>query len=123
MRDHHRRLLTFQLAHIDFLDEQIEALGAEIMRVLTELGTEVPPCPPTDEAQVPGEQGGTVALEALDTPLQFAHAVTLLDSMPGVDQRGAELSVAEWGTDMRRFDTASHLSAWSGVASGHDESA
>jgi transposase len=33
MRDHHRRLLTFQLAHIDFLDEQIEALGAEIMRV------------------------------------------------------------------------------------------
>jgi transposase len=123
MRDHHRRLLTFQLAHIDFLDEQIEALGAEIMRVLTELGTEVPPCPPTDEAQVPGEQGGPAAPDAPDTPLPFAHAVTVLDSIPGVDQRGAELLVAEWGTDMRRFGTASRLSAWSGVAPGNDESA
>jgi transposase len=122
MRDH-RRLLTFQLAHIDFLDGQIEALGAEIMRVLTELGTEVSPRLPTDEAQVPGEQGGTVALHAPDTPLLFAHAVTVLDSIPGVDQRGAELLVAEWGTDMRRFGTASRLSAWSGVAPGNDESA
>jgi len=26
VRDHHRRLLTIQLAHLDFLDEQIEAL-------------------------------------------------------------------------------------------------
>jgi transposase len=123
MRDHHRRLLTFQLTHIDFLDEQLEALGAEIMRVLTELGTAVPPRLPTDEAQVPGEQGGTVALDAPDTPLPFAHAVTVLDSIPGVDQRGAELLVAEWGTDMRRFGTASRLSAWSGVAPGNDESA
>jgi hypothetical protein len=24
MRDHHRRLLALQLAHIDFLDEQID---------------------------------------------------------------------------------------------------
>jgi transposase len=122
MRDHHRRLLTFQLAHIDFLDEQIEALGTEIMRVLTELGMEVPPRPPTDEPQVSGEQGGTGALDAPDTPLPFAHAVTLLDSIPGVDERGAELLVAEWGTDMRRFGTASRLSAWSGVAPGNDES-
>jgi transposase len=123
MRDHHRRLLTFQLAHIDFLDEQIEALGTEIMRVLTELGAGVLPRPPTDEAQVPGEQGGAVALDAPDSPLLFAHAVTVLDSIPGVDQRGAELLVAEWGTDMSRFGTASRLSAWSGVAPGNDESA
>jgi transposase len=123
MRDHHRRLLTFQLAHIDFLDEQTEALGTEIMRVLTELGTEAPPRSPTDEAQVSGEQGGTVALDAPDTPLPFAHTVTLLDSIPGVDERGAELLVGEWGTDMRRFGTASRLSAWSGVAPGNDESA
>jgi transposase len=31
--------------------------------------------------------------------------------------------VAEWGTDMRRFGTASRLSAWSGVVPGNDESA
>ena len=29
VRDHHRRMLAIQLAHIDFLDEQIEALSCE----------------------------------------------------------------------------------------------
>jgi hypothetical protein len=36
---------------------------------------------------------------------------------------GRKLWVAESGTDMRRFGTASRLSAWTGVAPGHDESA
>ncbi|HSF29357.1 MAG TPA: IS110 family transposase, partial [Candidatus Tectomicrobia bacterium] len=30
VRDHHRQLLAMQLAHIDFLDEQIEALNGAI---------------------------------------------------------------------------------------------
>ena len=36
---------------------------------------------------------------------------------------GAERLVAEWGTDMTRFGTAARLTAWTGVAPGHDESA
>jgi transposase len=47
----------------------------------------------------------------------------VLDTIPGVDQRGAELLVAAWGTDMGRFGTAARLAAWTGVAPGHDESA
>jgi transposase len=47
----------------------------------------------------------------------------VLDTIPGVDQRGAELLVAEWGIDMGRFETAARLAAWSGVAPGNDESA
>jgi transposase len=43
--------------------------------------------------------------------------------MPGVDRRGAEVLVAEWGPDMGRFGTAGRLAAWTGVAPGHDESA
>ncbi|HEX9597176.1 MAG TPA: transposase [Anaerolineales bacterium] len=43
--------------------------------------------------------------------------------MPGVDHRGAELLVAEWGTDMACFGTAERLAAWSGVAPGNDERA
>jgi transposase len=31
--------------------------------------------------------------------------------------------VAEWGTDMARFDTAARLAAWTGVAPSNDESA
>src|SRR2546429_7750847 len=33
VHDHHRQLLAMQLAHIDFLDEQIEALNAAIERL------------------------------------------------------------------------------------------
>ena len=51
------------------------------------------------------------------------NAVTVLDTSPGVDQRGAERLVAAWGTDMQRLGTASRLSAWTGVAPGNDESA
>jgi transposase len=55
--------------------------------------------------------------------MTFARAVTLLDTIPGVSQRGGELLVAEWGIDMGRFGTAARLAAWSGVAPGNDERA
>jgi transposase len=123
MRDHHRRLLTLQLAHIDFLDEQIDALSVEIMCSLTALEPSGAVTPPSAGAEPVGQATGTVAPREADSPLSFAQAVTVLDTIPGVDQRGAELLVAEWGTDMSRFGTASRLSAWTGVAPGNDESA
>jgi len=46
-----------------------------------------------------------------------------LDTIPGSDQRGAEVIVAEIGIDMSRFETAPRLAAWAGVAPGKDESA
>ena len=55
--------------------------------------------------------------------MTFAQAITILDSIPGVDRRGAELLVAEWGIEMARFGTAGRLAAWTGVAPGNDESA
>jgi transposase len=118
VRDHHRRLLTIQLAHLDFLDEQIDALTGEITRVLAELSGGEPPGARHD-ASPPAGQPST----APQAPLTFARAVSVLDTIPGVDHRGAELLVAEWGTDMARFGTAARLSAWSGVAPGNDESA
>jgi transposase len=116
---HHRRLLAMQLAHIDFLEEQIEALSAEITRCLTDLSTTEPPEAP--DGSVGAVVGG--AERPPGTPISFSQAVIILDSMPGVDRRGAEVLVAEWGTDMARFGTASRLAAWTGVAPGNDESA
>ena len=122
-RDHHRRLLTRQLAHSDFLDEPIDALSVEIMRSLTALELGGAATPPSAGVDAVGEAGGAADPEGADSLLSFAQAVTVLDIIPGVDQRGAELLVAEWGTDMSRFGTASRLSAWTGVAPGNDESA
>src|SRR5215475_12560157 len=45
VRDHHRRLVALQLAHIDFLEEQLDALSADIARLLTELSA-TPLTPP-----------------------------------------------------------------------------
>jgi transposase len=123
MRDHHRRLLTLQLSHIDFLDEQIDALSAEIMRDLSELEADVLRPPPANLARATGEVGREGNQDAPGSPMSFSQAIAVLETIPGVDQRSAELLVAEWGTDMRRFGTASRLSAWTGVAPGNDERA
>jgi transposase len=122
VRDHHRRLLAMQVAHIDFLDEQLEALSADITRLLTDLSAD--PTPPSSAATGgAGEVGSPSELTGPNAPLTYAQAVTVLDTIPGVDQRGGELLVAEWGIDMARFGTAARLAAWSGVAPGNDESA
>lgn len=53
----------------------------------------------------------------------FEETVELLDTIPGVAQRIAEVIVSEIGSDMSRFPTADHLAAWAGVAPGNNESA
>ena len=51
------------------------------------------------------------------------EAITLLDTIPGVSQRTAEILLAEIGTDMSRFPSAKHLASWAGMCPGHHESA
>src|SRR5262245_8192865 len=123
VRDHHRRLLSIQLAHLDFLDEQIAAWSDEMARVLTGLSRWVPLAPLANAADPAHPAAPLPRPTASQGPLTFARAVSVLDTMPGVDHRGAELLVAEWGTDLARFGTAERLAAWSGVAPGNDESA
>src|SRR4029450_1727988 len=53
----------------------------------------------------------------------FAEQVALLDTIPGIDQRAAEVIVAEIGPDMGQFPTAAHLASWAGVCPGNNESA
>jgi transposase len=53
----------------------------------------------------------------------FAEQVALLDTIPGVDQRAAEVILAEIGPDMGQFPTAAHLASWAGVCPGNNESA
>jgi transposase len=55
--------------------------------------------------------------------MTLARAVTVLDTIPGVDRRGGEWLVAEWGIGMARFGIAAHLAVWSGVAPTNDASA
>ncbi len=52
-----------------------------------------------------------------------ADAIALLDTIPGVSQRMAEVIVAEIGTDLTRFPSAKHLASWAGLCPGNYESA
>jgi transposase len=85
----HALIVSAILAHLDFLDEQIQLLSDEI------------------EAQL----------------APFVGAVELLCTIPGVQQRTAEVIVAEIGTDMSRFPSDRHLASWAGQCPGNDRSA
>jgi|SRR5205809_1309098 len=54
--------------------------------------------------------------------LPFQKEIEILDSIPGVSQRTAEVLLAEIGTDMTRFPTHRHLASWAGMCPGNKES-
>lgn len=112
VRPHHRFMLAQHLAHIDFLDEQIE-------RVSDEIGQRVEAMSRSSESEdnnPPDERPDG------HEPLTWVKSVELLDSAPGVDKRAAEIILAEMGIDMSQFETADHLTAWAGLAPGNNQS-
>jgi transposase len=50
------------------------------------------------------------------------EAVELLQTIPGVARRTAEVLVAEMGTDLSHFPSAEHLASWAGMCPGNAES-
>ena len=60
-------------------------------------------------------------VEAMMVP--FRAARELLTTIPGIQQRTAEIMLAEIGVDMTRFATPGHLASWAGVWPGNNESA
>lgn len=46
-----------------------------------------------------------------------------LDEIPGVNERVAQVMIAELGTDMSRFGAAPRMVSWAGMCPGHNESA
>jgi transposase len=118
VESHHCFLLAKQLAHIDFLGEQIADISVEIARRLEAMSQ--PPHPPT-------QHSGDDAIETPNSdaelpPLTWSEAVELLDTIPGVDRKVAEVILAEMGLDMSQFPTANHLASWAGLAPGNHQS-
>ena len=63
----------------------------------------------------------SIEIERVIAP--FSEEVKLLDTIPGVDRRTAEVLIAEIGADMDQFPTHRHLASWAGMCPGNDESA
>jgi Transposase IS116/IS110/IS902 family len=68
------------------------------------------------------------AIERLSAAIEeqiapFAPQRELLKTIPGVNQRTAEVLISEIGVDMSAFPTPKHLASWAGVCPGNDQSA
>lgn len=127
---HHRFLLTTQLAHLDDLDAYITACDREIAQALSHEAAQAPAQEPCREEQNgPSLQNDSsapqaeAAATAPTAPPSYLQAVQLLDTIPGVNQRLAEIILAEIGADMRRFPSARHLASWVGICPGNHQSA
>ena len=119
VQPHHRFVLTQQLDHIDFLDDKIETISLEIERQLESMNwPEEPAMPDAGEAI----EEGTPVADQSELPLTWNTAVALLDTIPGVNRRVAEVMLAEMGLDMSQFPTANHLASWAGLAPGNHQS-
>lgn len=127
VREHHCFLLASHLSHIDFLEEQIGLFDKQIVSQLQLAPSADPVAPesstPTNlispEPSVPHPVTGSLGLP----PLAWQEAVTLLDGIPGIGRRTAELVIAEIGSDMSRFPSAAHLARWARLCPGNYESA
>jgi transposase len=59
----------------------------------------------------------------VDACRPWHRQIELLQTIPGVGPKVAQVIIAETGGDMSRFPTAAHLAAWAGLAPGMHESA
>src|SRR5258706_12257153 len=64
-----------------------------------------------------------VSAEIAERVRPFEEALALLDTIPGIGRRIAEIFVAEGGVELHRFPTPAQLAAWAGLAPGNNESA
>ena len=114
---HHAFMISQHLALLDVFDEQIGAFDQRIGEAIE--GTR-PPEPPSSRQ---AGEGGSSEDKPASAPCRAWAAQAILDAVPGIGTRVAEVIVAELGTDMSRFPSSAHASSWAGLAPGQRESA
>lgn len=123
---HHRVLLAQLLGHIDYLNDMIAQLQAEIEQMQAgDTAQGVPLETSVSEDALPAASAPAAVPSSLPARVHadVAQEVALLQTIPGVGAVAATTIVAEIGVDMRRFASAKHLASWAGVCPGNNQSA
>jgi transposase len=125
-RPHHRFLLSHLMSHLVFLEDQLSQVSDQIVQQIETMSAPVQepqhPCGTTGLSSTSSSEASCEP-SCKDDPLQPDEAVALWDTIPGVDQRAAQVVVAELGVDMSRFPSARHAASWVGFAPGNNQSA
>jgi transposase len=145
VQDHHLFLLRLHLDQLDGLDSLIDRLSQRVLAVAA--GPPPTPEPPGSPPPPPGGEPPPETPKRVAEPVDarvrgralpdqvgpdgteppaaagLAESLRLLQSIPGIKERTAEVIVAEIGTDMRVFATADHLASWAGLCPGNHQSA
>ena len=105
VRDHHRFLIQQHLNHLEFLEAQIIRFNQHIEQSINAHSN----FEPLNQSESESNSSDSDSDEPTETAstLSWTQAVSLADTIPGVAQNTAELLVAEIGTDMSRFPSAS----------------
>lgn len=94
------RLTTAQRFVLRELMARVEELDAALTRVNQAIEQEV---------------------ETSENPF-MGKAIELLQTIPGIGERVAQVIVSEIGVEMKRFPSAGHLSSWAGMCPGNHQS-
>jgi transposase len=117
LEPHHAFMISQHLALLDVFDEQVATFDERIQAAIE--GTRPPSATPQEsDAQEPNREDGPPS-----APEGAWAAAAIMDAIPGIGIRVAEIVLAELGTDMSRFPSAGHVSSWAGLAPGQHESA
>jgi transposase len=103
MTAHHRTMIAGHWQRMQFLEQQIAGLEAQIGRSLK----------PTTDTAAPA----ATVMSAIEKALE------LWMEIPGVGWTSACSMAAELGINMGQFPTADHLASWAGLCPGNNESA
>jgi len=119
VRDHHRFLIQQHLNHWEFLEAQIIQFNQHIEQSIDAHNA------PDHQNKSEPKSNSSDSAETTESAsiLSWNQAISLADTIPGIAQNTAELLVAEIGTDMTRFPSASHLAKWARLCPGNHESA
>src|SRR5260221_951252 len=128
LRDHHRFLLTSQLRQLDFYDLQIAELDQEIARRLgVQTGQDDPEpqgdglasdnrTPSTDSLSDGGADPASRSPRPPSDPARSqAEVIRILDEVTGINQRIAQIVVAELGIQLDQFPSEGHVVSWAGL--------
>jgi transposase len=117
LQPHHAFMISQHLALIDTFEEQIAAFDERIGEAIEATKA------PSGSADEAGGEGATGRQEKASAPEGSWAAQAIVDAVPGIGKRTAEVIVAELGTDMSRFPSKGQVSSWAGLVAGQHESA